>query len=199
GAAPGTDAGVNCTTYTRPDVPKAIGPGAGLVSSTITVPGSHRIADIDVSIVLNHALMQDIDAHLRSPAGNDNGLFTDIGAAATGGQTQMDVTFDDGAAVPPSFTIFKGLQLKPENNPTARTASTSGAYRLEAFYGEDAGGTWALDLRDDTAGANGGTLTSWSMRICTPPPPPDCPPGLTRTTVFSTDFESGAAGFTHTG
>jgi uncharacterized repeat protein (TIGR01451 family) len=191
--------GVNCTTYTSTDVPKTIGPGTGLTSSTITVPGNPRIADLDVSIVLNHALMQDVDAHLRSPAGNDNGLFTDIGAAAVGGQSQMDVTFDDEAGIPPAFTPFRGLQLKPENNSTAGTASTSGAYRLASFYGENAGGTWTLDLRDDTAGANGGTLTSWSISICSPPPPPECPVGFSRTTIFSTDFEAGAAGFTHSG
>ena len=196
---PATDEGVNCTTYTSTDVPQTIGPGTGLVSSTITVPGNPRIADVDVSIELNHALMQDIDAHLRSPAGNDNGLFTDIGAAATGGQTQMDITFDDEAGVTPSFTILKGVQVKPENTSTAGTASTSGAYRLSWFDGENAGGTWTLDLRDDTAGANGGTLTAWSLRICEAPPPPACPPGFTPTTVFSTDFESGAAGFTHSG
>ncbi len=196
---PATDEGVNCTTYTSTNVPQTIGPGTGLVSSTITVPGNPRIADLDVSIVLNHALMQDIDAHLRSPAGNDNGLFTDIGAAATGGQTQMDLTFDDEAGVPPSFTVLRGVQLKPENNSTAGTASTSGAYRLSWFDGENAGGTWTLDLRDDTAGANGGTLTAWSLRICEAPPPPACPPGFATQTVFSTDFESGAAGFTHSG
>src|SRR6185295_204399 len=89
--------------------------------------------------------------------------------------------------------------LKPENNSTAGTASTSGAYRLSWFDGENAGGTWTLDLRDDTAGANGGTLTAWSLRICEAPPPPPCAPGFTPTTVFSTDFESGAAGFTHSG
>ena len=50
------------------------------------MPGNPRIADLDVSIILNHTLMQDIDVHLRSPAGNDNGLFTDIGAAAVGGR-----------------------------------------------------------------------------------------------------------------
>jgi uncharacterized repeat protein (TIGR01451 family) len=185
---PATDEGVNCTTYTSTDVPKTIGPGTGLASSTITVPGSPRIADVDVSIVLNHALMADIDAHLRSPAGNDNGLFTDVGAAATGGQTLMDTVFDDEAAIPPSFTVMKGLNLKPEFN-----------YRLAWFDGENAGGTWTLDLRDDTAGANGGTLTSWSLRICEAPPPPACAPGFTTQTVFTTDFESGAAGFTHSG
>ncbi len=185
---PATNEGVNCTTYTSTDVPKTIGPGTGLVSSTITVPGNPRIADVDVDLVFNHALMQDVDAHLRSPAGNDNGLFTDIGAAAVGGQTQMDVVFDDEAGIPPSFTAFKGTQLKPELN-----------YRLSWFDGENAGGTWTLDLRDDTAGANGGTLTAWSLRICEAPTPPACAPGFTPTTVFTTDFESGAAGFTHSG
>jgi uncharacterized repeat protein (TIGR01451 family) len=185
---PATDEGVNCTTYTSTDVPKTIGPGAGLVSSTITVPGNPRIADLDVSIVLNHAQMNQIDAHLRSPAGDDNGLFTDIGAAGVGGQQQMDLTFDDEAGIPPAFTALKGMALKPEL-----------AYRLGWFDGENAGGTWTLDLREDTADANGGTLTSWSIRVCEPPPPPACPPGFVTQTVFSTDFESGAAGFTHTG
>jgi uncharacterized repeat protein (TIGR01451 family) len=196
---PNVDEGVNCTTYTSTNVPQTIGPGTGLVSSTITVPGNPRIADLDVEIVLNHALMQDIDAHLRSPAGNDNGLFTDIGAAATGGQAQMDLVFDDEAGITPGFTVLRGMRYKPENNSTGGTASTSGAYRLSWFDGEDAGGTWTLDLRDDTAGANGGTLTAWSLRICEPPPPPACAPGFAPQTVFSTDFESGAAGFTHSG
>jgi uncharacterized repeat protein (TIGR01451 family) len=197
---PATNEGVNCTTYTSTDVPKTIGPGTGIVSSVITVPGNPRIADLDVEIVLNHALMQDIDAHLRSPAGNDNGLFTDIGAAAVGGQAQMDITFDDEAGISlPAFTALRNIQMKPENNSTAGTASTSGGYRLSWFDGEDAGGTWTLDLRDDTAGANGGTLTSWSLRICEVPPPPACGPGFTTQTVFSTDFESGPAGFTHSG
>ena len=196
---PATDEGVNCTTYTSTDVPKAIGPGAGLVSSTITVPGNPRIADVDVDIVLNHALMADIDAHLRSPAGNDNGLFTDIGATATGGQNQMDIVFDDEAAIPPSFTVLKGLRSKPESGSTSGTANGSGAYRLSWFDGENAGGVWTLDLRDDTTNASGGTLTSWSLRICEPPPPPACPMGFSPTTVFATDFEAGAAGFTHSG
>jgi uncharacterized repeat protein (TIGR01451 family) len=192
---PATNEGVSCTTYTSTDVPKTIGPGTGLVSSVITVPGHPRIADVDVTVTLDHALMQDVDAHLRSPAGNDNGLFTDIGSGAPGGQTRLDVTFDDEAGIPPAFPALRNVQLKPENNAADETTGThpSGAYRLSWFDGEDAGGTWTLDLRDDAAG-NGGTLTAWSLRICEPAPP--CPPGLAPQTVFSTDFESGPAGFT---
>ncbi|MGH9802919.1 MAG: PPC domain-containing protein, partial [Blastocatellia bacterium] len=89
---PRTNVGVNCTTYTSTNVPQTIGPGTGLVSSTITIPGNPRIASMRVTLQLNHALMADLDVHLRSPAGNDNGLFTDIGATATGGQTLMDMT-----------------------------------------------------------------------------------------------------------
>ena len=185
---PATQEGVNCTTYTSTNVPQTIGPGTGLVSSTITVPGNPIIADLDVDIQLNHALMLDIDAHLRSPSGNDNGLFTDIGSAATGGQTIMDVVIDDEAGLPPAFTALKGTQIKPELN-----------YRLGWFDGENAGGTWTLDLRDDTAGTNGGTLTGWALKICEAPPAPSCPVGYAPVTVVSTDFESGAAGFTHSG
>lgn len=196
---PNVDEGVNCTTYTSTNVPQTIGPGAGLVSSTITVPGNPRVADLDVQLTLNHAVMGEIDAHLRSPAGQDLGLFTDIGATATGGQTQMDHWLDDEAGVPPTFTALRGMRHKPENNSTGGTASTSGAYRLSWFDGIDAGGTWTLDLRDDTTNANGGTLTSWSLRICEAPPPPSCPTGTVPTTVYSTDFESGDAGFTSSG
>lgn len=177
-----------CTTYTSTDIPKTLGPGTGLTSSTITIPGNPRIEHLTVGINLTHALMQDLDVHLRSPAGNDNGLFTDIGAAATGGQTQMDVVFDDDAAIPPAFTVLKGLRLAPELG-----------YRLGWFKGENAGGTWTLDLRDDGANVSGGTLNSWSIEVCEPPPPPVCATGFTPTTVFSTNFESGAAGFTSGG
>lgn len=182
---PRADEGVNCTTYVSTDVPQTIPTGPGLVSSTITVPGNPRIADLDVSIQLTHTFMPDLDVHLRSPAGNDNGLFTDIGASAN--QT-MNLTIDDEAAIPlGTYTVLDQMVQSPEL-----------AYRLAWFDGEDAGGTWTLDLRDDAAGG-GGTLNGWSIRICEPVPPPACPPGFVPVTVYSSDFEAGAAGFTHSG
>lgn len=182
---PRADEGVNCTTYSSTDVPQTIPTGPGLVSSTITVPGNPRIADLDVSIQLTHASMPDLDVHLRSPAGNDNGLFTDIGVNTN--QT-MNLTIDDEAAIPlGTYTVLDQMVQSPEL-----------AYRLAWFDGEDAGGTWTLDLRDDTT-ANGGTLTGWSIRVCEPPPPPACPPGFAPVTVYSSDFEAGDGGFTHSG
>jgi uncharacterized repeat protein (TIGR01451 family) len=193
---PVNNEGVNCTTYASTDVPKTIGPDPSLTSSVIVVPGNPRIQDVDVTVVLNHPFISDIDAHLRTPAGNDNGLFTDIGNGAVGGQAQMDATFDDEAALIPAFTTLRGVQVKPDNAPVNNLAA--GHYRLSWLDGENAGGTWTLDLRDDFTG-DGGTLTAWSIRICEPFPPPACPVGMVPVTVFSTDFESGAAGFTHSG
>ncbi len=184
---PPTPAGM-CTTYTSTDVPQTIPTVTGSVSSTLTIPGNPRIADLDVSINLNHTFMQDIDAHLISPAGNDNGLFTDIGASTVGGaQTLMDIVLDDEAAVPFAFALTAAYRVQPELG-----------YRLAWFDGEDAGGTWTLQLRDDATG-DGGTLNAWSITVCEPPPPPACPAGTVQTTVYSTDFEAGATGFTHSG
>lgn len=177
-----------CTTYTSTDVPQAIPTGPGSVSSTLTVPGNPRIADLDVSINLNHTFMQDLDFHLVSPAGNDNGIMTDVGGATVGGaQTLMDLRLDDEAALPFAFALSASWVTQPEL-----------AYRLHWFDNEDAGGTWTLVIRDDASG-DGGTLNAWSLTICEPPPPPVCPAGSVQETVFSADFEAGDDGFTHSG
>jgi subtilisin-like proprotein convertase family protein len=190
---PNVDAGATCTTYTSTNVPAAIGPGsAAVATSTITIPpipGGGRIIDVDVAVDLTHTVMAEIDATLSSPVGGETGLFTDIGAAATGGQVLMDTVFDDEAAIPPAFTVLRGLRLKPE-----------AAYRLAWFDGEEAAGTWTLTLRDDGDNANGGTLNAWSLRVCTAPPPqPVCAGERLLRPVFDSTFEDGAAGFSVSG
>ncbi|MBK6991525.1 MAG: DUF11 domain-containing protein [Chitinophagaceae bacterium] len=166
------------------DVPKAIGPATGSVTSTITVPGNPRIKDLSVRITLNHALMGDIDAILTSPGGNTIHLFTDIGSTATGGQTQMDLFFNDNNAIPPTFTVLRPVGIQPE---------LSG--KLNQFKNMNGGGIWTLTLYDDGANVSGGSLTAWSLDILE-----DNTPDVSSATVlFSTDFESGAAGFTHSG
>lgn len=179
----------NCTTYTSTDVPVIIPSGPGLVQSTLTVPGNPRIADIDVSIVLTHTFMQDLDVHLVSPAGNDNGLFTDVGNGTVGSSNiQMNTTLDDEAALPiGQFTVVAGPSFTPELN-----------YRLSWYDYTDAGGVWTLKLYDDVTG-DGGVLQSWGITICEPPPPPTCPVGFNPVTVYSSDFEADDGGFTHSG
>ena len=83
--APGDKRGCELHHLHSTDAPQPIGPGGTTTNSTITVPGSPRIQDLDVSVTLNHANGQ-IDAHLRSPADNDNGLFTTIGSKSSVGR-----------------------------------------------------------------------------------------------------------------
>jgi subtilisin-like proprotein convertase family protein len=185
---PGVAETPNCTTYTSMDVPKTLASNVRS-TSTLTVPGNPRIADLDVSLQLNHPRPQDLDIHLRSPAGNDNAIVISVGSFPF---PNWNFTIDDEAAFPlgsfnPTFNPMSGFIAQPNQ-----------AKRLAWFDGENAGGDWTL-VFDDRPSANGpGTLQSWSLRICEPPPTA-CPPGGILTPVFSTDFEANDAGFTHSG
>ncbi len=176
---PKTNVGINCTTYTSTNVPLPIAEGA-LTSSTITVPATAaRIASTKVSINATHALMNDMDVNLRSPNTNDNGLFNDIGSAAIGGQTMMDITLDQySSGVPFVFTVLRPLVLKPELN-----------YRLDWFDGENPSGVWTLDIRDDLVNGSAGTLNAWSMEICEQPP-------AAGSVIYNEDFEANNGGYT---
>ncbi len=154
----------NCTTFTSTDVPVTIGPGVGTATATIVVPGTvtASIQDINATLVLTHNLMADLDVTLVGPTAASTPLFTDVGSTATGGQTQMNVGLDDQAALPIGpFTVMVGMINQPEQPG-----------RLATFNGTPAGGTWTLQLADDTTNTSGGVLQSWSLEICGDPPPP---------------------------
>jgi subtilisin-like proprotein convertase family protein len=175
----------SCTTYTSANVPVTIPAGPGLVTSTLTVPGNPFIADLDVTIVLTHTNMPDLDVVLVSPGGNEVIMFNDRGVNT---QQGMNLTLDDEAAIPiTSFTIMSGMVYQPQSSS-----------RLAWFDGQNAGGDWTLKVYDDLA-VNGGALQNWALTICEPPPPPSCPTGFDLVTVFSSDFEADNGGFTTSG
>ncbi|MBE2201341.1 MAG: immune inhibitor A [Anaerolinea sp.] len=186
---PDVPATASCTTYTSADVPKTIptaATGPVIVTSTLTIPGSPRIADLDVSIVLTHTNMPDLDVVLVAPGGNQVVLFNDRGAST---QQEMNLTLDDEAAIPiTSYSIMSGMVYQPASS-----------HRLSWFDDQNAGGDWTLTLYDDVVTTGDGVLQSWSMTICEAPPPPACPAGYNPVTVFSTDFEANDGGFTSSG
>ncbi|MFD3162722.1 proprotein convertase P-domain-containing protein [Herpetosiphon sp. NSE202] len=174
----------NCTTYSSSNIPKTIPTTTSFITSTLNVPDSFIIADLDVSLQLTHTAMPDLDVQLQGPDGNVVGLFSDIGANS---QTTMNLDLDDEAAIPiGSFTVVAGMRSIPELN-----------YRLDWFDGGRTAGTWTLLIHDDTAG-NGGILQNWGIRLCAAPPA-SCPDGTTMTTITSNDFEANDGGFTHSG
>ncbi len=186
---PNVPATANCTTYTSTDVPKVIptaATGPVLITSTLTIPGNPRIADLDVTFVLTHTNMPDLDVVLLAPGGNQVVLFNDRGINT---QQSMNLTLDDEAAIPiTSYNVMSGMVYQPASS-----------IRLDWFDNQNAGGTWTLQVYDDIAATGDGVLQSWSMTICEPPPPPLCPPGTNPVTVFSSDFEANDGGFTSGG
>lgn len=185
---PRANVSATCQTFTNlTSTPLA---DLGLTTSTISVPMMGRIADVNLILNATHALMADLDVGLAGPTGAFVGAFNDVGStvANTAGLTAMSLQIDDEAAVPVnSFTVMNGGRYTPENFA-----------RMDFFDGAPANGTWTLNINDDTTG-NTGTLNSWGLEICTAPPPPVCAAGDSPVTVFTTDFESGVAGFTSSG
>jgi subtilisin-like proprotein convertase family protein len=169
---------LSCTTYTNATATPLT--DAGLTSSVINVPGNPIIRKLRVYPNISHTLTADLDVHLVSPAGNDNGLFTDITTVAT--QTvQINNGLDDDAGIPiGSFTINSGMIYQPELS-----------YRLDWFSGENAGGNWTLNIYDDTA-TNTGTLNSWNLEVCTDPAP-------LGNLIYNQNFEANNGGYTHSG
>ena len=140
-----------CTTYTN-STPTPIADLA-LTSSTIVIPDSKIIRSLRVVTDITHTNYPDLDVHLRSPADNDNGLYTDVGVSTQTGP--QNINLNDEAALPVVFTNNNGMIYRPE-----------AAYRLDWFNGENSLGTWTLDIRDDLAGKhrNSEQLESGSLR-----------------------------------
>ena len=135
------------------DVPKAI-PDAnpGGVSSTLNVPGSGTITDLDVRVgSITHPFVGDLRIVLTGPDATTVQLATNRGSS---GDNYAGTVFDDEAAT----AIIAGA------------APFAGSFRpevpLSAFDGKNLGGTWTLNV-SDTAGADVGTLNAWGLT--TPP------------------------------
>ncbi len=136
-------------TAAATDTPLAI-PDAGTGTSTITVAGAGAyVEDVNVTLDITHTWDSDLDVFLISADGTRVELFTDIGGSGTG---FSGTTLDDDAA----SGIAQG------------TAPFSGTFRpegsLAALDGENANGTWTLEITDDEAFFVG-MLNSWSLEI----------------------------------
>jgi len=179
---PANDQGINCSSYAGPGF--LMPPSSSGNSSTIVVPGHPRIADLQLTIDINHPEMFNVDAKLLSPRGNIMLLFA---KGQLSGPTGLDATIDDRAAL--------SLGSLPDLDGYAFAPAKS---RLSWLEGEDAGGTWTLELTNFSTTAPGNFI-GWELRICEPSPLPQCSAGFFPTILFSSDFEANDGGFTHSG
>jgi subtilisin-like proprotein convertase family protein len=144
------------STYVSSDVGKQIR-DLKTVVSTLTVPDSFTLADVDVTLSIRHTHNADLDVYLIHPDGTRVELFTDVGGIASTNDNMTNTTLDDQA----SISINGG------------TAPFIGSFRpeglLSAVNGKNAAGVWKLEITDDDRRSTG-TLDAWSLTISAAPP-----------------------------
>ncbi len=126
---------------------QTISAGNGRIVSTLEIPATFKIADVNAQVDVRHSYVSDLILVLESPRG------TRVSLASRNGEGEDDyheTTFDDEAAT----TITAGLPpyhdaFQPEE-------------ALAQFDGESAAGLWKLLVLDRVEWDNG-TLESWGL------------------------------------
>jgi len=136
-------------SFSSTDVPKAIADWT-TVTSNLTVSGlSEPVADVNVTLMINHTYDGDLWADLISPQRTRVTLFAYVGGS---GMNFLNTTLDDEAATAITWGIPPFL------------GSHAPAGRLADFDGEDPNGVWQLEIGDEGTGDTG-VLLSWSLSI----------------------------------
>ncbi len=119
----------------------------GTIISTIDVPDSTTILDLNVQLNITHNRVADLDVFLIAPNGIRIELFTDVGG---NGDDFNGTTLDDDA----STSIQNG------SAPFSATYLPEGD--LSLVEGNDMFGIWTLEITDDRK-SQVGTLDSWNL------------------------------------
>jgi subtilisin-like proprotein convertase family protein len=147
------------TTHTRTQTVPIPDDDAGGAVSTLFVPVSGRIKDLDVEIAsIDHSFVGDLKVELTSP---DNSttvrLIEHVGGPNNGGDDLVDTIFDDEA----STVIGSGPSAAPY---TGRFRPQSD--QLSRFDGKQQQGTWKLRVSDRYENDTG-SLLGWGLTIRT--------------------------------
>jgi subtilisin-like proprotein convertase family protein len=147
------------TTHTKTQTVAIPDDNAGGVQSTLFVPVSGRIKDLDVRIdSIDHSFVGDLKVELTSP---DNSttvrLIEHVGGPNNGGDDLVDTVFDDEATtvigMGTSATPYTG-RFRPQGD------------QLSRFDGAEQQGTWKLRVSDRYENDTG-SLLGWSLTIRT--------------------------------
>ena len=146
-----------CTNYSvNPGTTISASGGGTIYNTTINVPDSYTITDVNVTVNITHTYNDDLDIFLISPIGTIIELSTDNGGSFN---DYNNVTFDDdsGNTLPPGNFALTG-DYQPEES-------------LTGFNGENSSGNWILRIIDD-ANIDGGTINELILNLCYSLPTP---------------------------
>lgn len=146
----------NGLTFNSPDVPVAIeafGLNWHLFDSLLTVPADVEVADLDVSLYIEHTYPGDLHLDLRGSAGYEGKLLDWVGPGI--GSGFKGTTLDDEASVLIQSVPdpYHGRFLPELADPM-----------LAGFDGSSAAGMWKLKITDDDP-QDGGWLRGWSVHV----------------------------------
>lgn len=145
-----TTVAINCQSAGAADLPLPISSiGTPTVESTITFLDDLPIADVNVTLDLDHTFLGDLVITLISPAGTEVVLTSN----SCGEFRNIDAVFDDEGSpyVCSDNPAISGI-VKPQGS-------------LASLRGESTFGTWTLRIAD-TAPADGGALNTFSLEVC---------------------------------
>lgn len=141
----------NCTTYSYTGDPFTIPNGTTTYTiKTLTVPTSAIVSDVNVSVNVTHPNIQNLTIAIQRPAIGTALLFNQ----QCEGTANMDVTFDSQA---PAFAC---------SSPIVGTFAPATGYNLSLLNDSNQQGNWVFGFRDNVAGADQGTINSFSVEIC---------------------------------
>src|SRR5262249_40332591 len=144
----------NEMTFDSTDVPAPL-VSLYVTTSTLTINQHLTIADLNLRLNISFPDDEDLDFLLRSPSGTEVELYSPLGYPNPFRPDFDNTVFDDQASTPIS-----------EGSPPY-----SGSYQpespLSALNGQDAFGTWELEITDLPWSGffNDGWLNTWSVTI----------------------------------
>ncbi len=179
-------------TFTLPPTPTYSSSGIITISTGAAGPASPYPSGINVSGLpvgasvksvqingISHTWSDDLDLLLKSPAGTNVVLMSDVGGSTNLSLSPRNYSFDDAAAT--GLTIGSPGSIsgtyRPTNNGATDTypapigAITQATPTIATFGNGDHNGTWNLYVADD-AGGDGGTINDWSITFSIPPAGP---------------------------
>lgn len=127
---------------------------------TFTVGTSYNVSDVNIGLLMAHTYRGDLIVTLVSPAGTRVVVSNQIGGAADNFNVLLD---DQAASTVSGYTANDTITTVPPYN---NTFSPSNA--LSAFNGQNANGTWTVEVCDATA-QDTGTFYQADLYLGQPP------------------------------
>jgi subtilisin-like proprotein convertase family protein len=159
-----TEGALCAQVFNSTDVPKTIpATAATTVISNLPIAATGTIADINVSVKIDHEWTGDLTARLLAPNNSAVVLFDRPGVPADPvgcDGDDLDLVFDDEAT-----TSYATFELSCGDAPAIQ-GTFQPFQPLAALRGLPLNGNWRLSVRDNESD-DGGSIQTWSMSVCT--------------------------------